>query len=331
MDKRKGNSELISIIVPVYNVKSYLARCFETITMQSYHNLEIILVDDGSTDGSGELCDSLSKSDERCIAIHQTNQGLWAARNSGQKKANGKYLMFVDSDDYLHVDAVRLLYEALVNHPECGLSMCKYKRTSSLDEDISKKVGEHEQILSVEKLLQLSDRVLPDIVWNKLYRRSLIDGIWSREYRIAQDVDFNFRVYIRLECAVLIDSELYFWMQRSTSAMHQSNYRFSHLKIITDICHRNFLECPNEQIFMKAYFLQRLYSRLLLLKLCAWYSNEKKGASLHCKTCVRDTWRSYILCKRISLSERLCCMAFLKCSPRVIGKSMFVIKKLISF
>lgn len=331
MDKKTDKGELISIIVPVYNVKSYLTRCFETITLQSYHNLEIILVDDGSTDGSGELCDLLSKSDERCIVIHQTNQGLWAARNSGQKKANGNYVMFVDSDDYLHVDAVKLLYEALVKHPECGLSMCKYKRTSSLDEDIFKEVGGHDQVLSVEQLLQLSDCVLPDIVWNKLYRRSLIDGIWAREYRIVQDVDYNFRVYMRLECSVFIDSELYFWTQRNTSATHQTSYRLSYLMTITGICHRNYLECSNNLFFLKAYFLQRLYSRLLLLKLCAWYTEERKSTYSHYRNCVRDTWRSYLLCKRISLLERICCMVLLKCPPRVIGRSMFIIRKLISF
>ena len=324
-------SELISIVIPVYNVKSYLTRCFETITLQSYHNLEIILVDDGSTDGSGELCDLLAKTDKRCIVIHQTNQGLWAARNSGQKKANGNYVMFVDSDDYLHIDAVKLLHEALVKHPECGLSMCNYKRTSSLDEDISKEKGGHDQVLSLEQLLHLSDRVLPDIVWNKLYRRSLIDGLWAREYRIAQDVDYNFQVYEHLKHAVLIDAELYFWMQRSTSATHQINYRLSHLKIITDICHRNYLECPNNLLFLRAYFLQRLYSRLLLLRHLTWNTEEKESTILHCKNCVRDTWRSYLLCKRISLLERICCLVLLKCPPIFAGKLMLIIKKLVSF
>ncbi len=329
MERMVDKEELISIIVPVYNVKLYLTRCFETIIKQSYQKIEIILVDDGSTDGSGELCDSLSKTDERCTVIHQINQGLWAARNSGQKVATGNYIMYIDSDDYLHVDAVKYLYEALVNHPECGLSMCKYKRTTSLDEDIAVGRERLEQVISVEQLLHLSDNVLPDIVWNKLYRRSLIDGLWAREYRIAQDVDFNFRVYMHLKSAVLIDSELYFWMQRSGSAMHQANYRVSYLKIITSICHRNFLECPCELEFLKAYFLQRLYSRLLLLRLYAWNTEEKDIAVTHCNTCVHNTWRSYVGCKRISLIERACCMILLKCSPRLTGLLMSIRRKFI--
>ena len=322
-----AKGELISIIVPVYNVKSYLTRCFETIALQSYQNLEILLVDDGSKDGSGDLCDSLSKTDKRCTVIHQANQGVWAARNSGQKVASGNYIMYVDSDDYLHVDAVKLLYEALIKHPECGLSMCKYKRTTSFDEDTSVEVERPEQVISVEQLLNLSDSVLPDIVWNKLYRRSLIDGIWAREYRIAQDVDFNFRVYMHLEYAVLIDSELYFWMQRSNSAMHQSNYRPSYLKIITGICHRNYLECPNDKEMLRAYFLQRLYPRLLLLRLYAWDTEERNNAIKHCDNCVRDTWRSYLLCKKICLFERSACLFLLKCPPCLTGLLMSIRRK----
>lgn len=329
MGRIVDKGELISIIVPVYNVKAYLTRCFETITLQSYQNIEIILVDDGSTDGSGDLCDSLSKRDDRCSVIHQANQGLWAARNSGQKQATGKYIMFIDSDDYLHVDAVKCLYEALANHPECGLSMCKYKRTTTLEEDIYVDVERLEQVISVEQLLNLSDNVLPDIVWNKLYRFSLIAGLWAREYRIAQDVDFNFRVYMHLDSAVVIDSELYFWTQRPSSAMHQTNYRASYLKIITEICHRNFLECPNDLGLLKAYFLQRLYSRLLLFRLYAWNAEEKNDAIWHRNACVHDTWRSYITCKRIGLIERISCLTLLGCSPRLTGLLMQIRRKLI--
>ena len=144
---------LISVIVPVYNVETFLLRCLESITSQTYHNLEIILVDDGSTDSSGEICDSFVKTESRASVIHQENGGLWYARNTGQKEAKGDFIMFVDSDDYLHVDAIRVLYEALVQHPTCGLSMCKYKQTFTLDEDI-RKVGENRtEIWSVEQLI----------------------------------------------------------------------------------------------------------------------------------------------------------------------------------
>ena len=94
--------------------------------------------------------------------------------------------MFADSDDYLHVDAIRVLYEALVQHPTCGLSMCNYKRTFTLDEDIRKVDENRIEILSVKQLLSIRDGSLKDVVWNKLYRHSLISDIMAREYRIAQ-------------------------------------------------------------------------------------------------------------------------------------------------
>ena len=320
---------LISVIVPVYNVEPYLKHCLASITAQSYQNLEIILVDDCSTDGSGEICDSFAQTDSRCFVVHQENQGVWAARNTGQKIAKGDFILFVDSDDYLHKDAVKCLYEALIKHPECGLSMCKYKRITSLGDNLSVKEDRSEHVISLEQLLNLGDKILPDVVWNKLYRRSLIDGIWAREYRIAQDLDFNYRVYMHLDFAVLINSELYFWMQRPNSAMHKTNYRPSYLKIATEICHRNYLDCPDDQGLLKAYFLQRLYMRLLLFRLYAWDIEERGCVISHCYRCVRDTWRAYMSCKRISLIERVSCLVLLKCPPRLTGLLMSVRRKFI--
>ena len=306
---------LISVVVAIYNVKPFLSRCLESIAAQTYHNLEIILVDDGSTDGSGGTCDAFAKAEERCVVIHQQNQGLWAARNAGQKEAKGDYIIFVDGDDYLHVDAVKCLYDALQRHPQCGLAMCRYKRTMSLDDDTAVTVASSQQVITVEQLLNLSDSVLPDIVWNKLYRRSLIDGIWAREYKISQDVDFNLRVFQRLESAVLLDAELYYWVQRKGSAMHQENYRFTHLKIITDICHRNFLECPSDNQMLRSYLLQRLYTRMLLLRLYGRKTGEKEETYQQCRNFISDTWRSYMSCKRINIMERLGNILLLHCSP----------------
>lgn len=109
-----NSTELISVIVPVYNVEAYLPKCLETICHQTYRNLEIILVDDGSTDSSGRICDEFAKKDQRTVVIHQLNQRQWAARNAGLRVATGEYIMFVDGDDYIHLDAVRVMYEAII-------------------------------------------------------------------------------------------------------------------------------------------------------------------------------------------------------------------------
>lgn len=95
--------ELISVIVPIYKVEKYLSKCIDTIRRQTYDNLEIILVDDGSPDSCGEICEEYAKKDERIRVIHKENGGLSDARNAGMEAARGNYIMFIDSDDYIHI------------------------------------------------------------------------------------------------------------------------------------------------------------------------------------------------------------------------------------
>ena len=295
---------LISVIVPVYNVETFLLRCLESIASQTYHNLEIILVDDGSTDTSGDICDTFSKTESRSFVIHQTNLGVWYARNVGQKKSKGDFLMFVDSDDYLHVDAIRVLYEALVQNPMCGLAMCNYKRTSTLDENVRLVDENRPEILSVEQLLYVCEGVLGDVLWNKLYRRSLIYDIMARDYRIAQDVDFNLRVYLRLDSLVMVHRVLYFWVQRSGSTMKKKDYKLNYLITITNIYHRNYVENRTNVNLLSVYFLRRLYSRMLYLKAHALGTDNKRKAFLQCSEYINDTRHSYLTCSRIPLFER---------------------------
>ncbi len=124
------NQELISIIVPVYNIESYLPRCLETISKQTYQNLEIILIDDGSTDSSGSICDKFAKKDHRAKVIHQQNAGPSGARNTGMAYASGEYLMFVDGDDYLHTDAVNTLWDAINSGLQYDMAIGGFKKTN---------------------------------------------------------------------------------------------------------------------------------------------------------------------------------------------------------
>ena len=120
---------LISIIVPVYNVESYLERCVNSIINQTYHNLEIILVDDGSPDGSGDLCDKLAKNDDRITVYHKKNGGLSDARNYGVQNANGEYITFIDSDDFVAKDYIEHLY-SMIQEFNADIAAALYYRTS---------------------------------------------------------------------------------------------------------------------------------------------------------------------------------------------------------
>jgi glycosyltransferase involved in cell wall biosynthesis len=318
---------LISVIVPVYNVETFLPRCLESIISQTYQNIEIILVDDGSTDSSGDICDSFVKTESRSSVIHQANRGLWYARNVGQEKSKGDFILFVDSDDYLHVDAIRTLYEALVQHPMCGLAMCKFKLTSTLDEDIRKVDENRTDILSVNQLINRYRGALCYVVWNKLYRRSLITDVKAREYRIAQDADFNLRVFLRLESLVMVHRELYFWVQRSGSATKTKDYELTRLMTVSDIYHRNFVENRTDMNLLSVFFLRQLYIRMIYLKAHALGTDNKKNAFFQCSEFIKDTRHSYLNCSEIPLIERWGVLVLLYC-PRM-AKWLLRVKGLI--
>lgn len=127
-------SPQISLIIPVYNVENYIIRCLESTIHQTYINLEIILVDDGSTDNSGKICDEYALSDKRITVIHQTNQGLSMARNNGIDVATGDYISFIDSDDWIEHDMYEFLYHNLIQY-KADISMCKFKAINELGEE----------------------------------------------------------------------------------------------------------------------------------------------------------------------------------------------------
>ena len=136
--------EKISIIIPIYNVKEYLKRCVDSVLNQSYKNIEVILIDDGSTDGSEKICDEYAKKDKRVVVVHQKNSGVSASRNKGIELATGKYIGFVDSDDYIHKDMFEKLYNSLIS-TSSSISMCNYQLL-----DVDEKpndIGEFEEII----------------------------------------------------------------------------------------------------------------------------------------------------------------------------------------
>lgn len=186
---------LISVIIPVYKVERYLNRCVESIAAQSYRNLEIILVDDGSPDQCGDMCDSWARKDARIRVIHKKNGGLSDARNAGIGAANGEYIVFVDSDDYIAQEMIERLYGA-VRSNQTKLALCN---VLCVDED-GLPTGEsdgspiREECLTAEQILPRFYQAggpLYIVAWNKLYHRSLLSketfpvGKWHEDEFIA--------------------------------------------------------------------------------------------------------------------------------------------------
>ena len=169
---------LISVIVPVYNVEQYLRKCLDSVISQTYTNLEIILVDDGSTDLGGKICDDYASKDDRITVIHKVNGGLGFARNTGLEMCHGEYIMFVDSDDWLSVDAVRVLYDKLI-FDASDIAVGKHVEIyeSGSISEIWWKINEDTLLSKNDVFTQMSpDLLLPVAAWGKLFKRSIFNG-----------------------------------------------------------------------------------------------------------------------------------------------------------
>lgn len=300
--------ELISVIVSIYNIEHYLPRCLETVAAQSYKNLEIILVDDGSTDGSSAICDEFVKHDSRASVIHQANAGLWAARNAGQKVAKGNYLMYVDGDDYLHVDAISVMHDAINSNGGYDLALVNRKMTERLDEDITalgdNSLSELSQSKLVANLFNYKDSTFV-YQWNKLYRRELIEGIWSNPYMRSQDFDFNFRAFLKINRAVWVHRNLYFYVQRATSLVKAPESWSIYYDCRTRICYENYMNLPAGKQQYAWLLLRELYRKMPELKIMNEKSPDKERAWQMCCDYERATWRDYLKNPQISSIEKI--------------------------
>lgn len=260
-------SELISVIIPVYNAEAYLPRCLEAVSAQTYNNLEIILVDDGSTDGSPRICADFAAKDGRARVIRQENQGLWAARNTGQDAAHGEYLFFPDSDDYFHRDTLRLMYEAINCGPGYDLAIVGRKITWSTEENTTSPITPVLTEWSQRRLLEtlLTEKGDPCCVymWNKLFRRTLIDDLRTRRYLRSEDMDFNIRSFLRLDKAIVIENELYYWLKHDGSLTRAPEAMDIYYECLSDIFYRNALALPKECRQYRPLMLRRLYRRMV--------------------------------------------------------------------
>ena len=215
--------ELISVIVPVYNVEKYLDNCVQSILRQSYTNLEIILIDDGSTDKSSQLCDEYSQKDKRIKVIHKKNGGQSDARNVGITVATGKYIAFVDSDDYIDEQFLEQLYLAIKKN-KSDISMSKYKKTYKLNEK-NKKIYNKCIIYSPEEALRelLLFQNADNYIWNKLYKKELFFKLSFKVGKKMEDLGIIYLIFSKAKKIVSIDYEGYFYVQREGSTMWQVN------------------------------------------------------------------------------------------------------------
>jgi glycosyltransferase involved in cell wall biosynthesis len=222
---------LISVIVPVYNMENYLEKCLDSITGQSYRNLEIILVDDASKDNSGKICDRYAAKDGRIKVIHRAkNGGLSAARNSGLDIATGDYLGFADSDDWLEKDMYQFLLDNLLQ-VNADISLCGFSRIFDdfelpNDKSYSYRVLRGEDALA----LLLQDRIIQNFYWCKLYKKDLLNGIRMPEGKIFEDIFTQHLIFEKAQKVVLHNVPKYNYQQRSSSVSNTGDWNDDYLE-----------------------------------------------------------------------------------------------------
>lgn len=205
---------LVSVIVPVYNVEDFVGKCLKSITQQSYENLDIVVVDDGSTDGSGRICDEFAKNDKRITVFHKENGGLSDARNFGIKKAKGELIAFIDSDDWVKKDYISVMYRAM-NRADTDIAICGYNNVKPQEATMG---GEDATV----KLLTKQENI--DIVaWNKLYKKSLFveNEIYFPVGKKHEDALTTYKILAKARKVTYVSQSLYEYIKRKNSIMSE--------------------------------------------------------------------------------------------------------------
>lgn len=223
---------IISVIVPIYNVELYLEECIDSILNQSYKNLEVILVDDGSLDSCGQICENYKIKDSRIKVIHKKNGGLSDARNAGMKYVEGEYVTFVDSDDYIADNFISVLYETLRSY-DADISISKMKRTSRRNEKSNGSYMNMEVFGQEEAMIRmLYGTPYGTSACAKLYKKKLFENIEFPVGKFSEDLFTIYKTILKSTKIVFANFDGYFYYYRSEGSIVVSKYKTKHLEAL---------------------------------------------------------------------------------------------------
>ena len=298
--------KLLSVVVPVYNVGKYLDRCIKSIINQTYKNLEIILVDDGSVDASGKICDKYAFKDKRINVIHKENEGLSEARNTGIKLSKGDYITFVDSDDYID----ERMYEILIHDLEyydVDIATCDYLRVEDYSKktEISNEVNIYGKKEALIKLLRNEE--YKDYAWNKIYKKKLFDGVLYPKGRVQEDVATTYKLILNANSVSYNKSKLYFYLKRKGSILDTWNSK-NELDLYTNALERyQFIEKTMGNLLdNNKYFLIVTCD---LFDKCYHFLDEDKLSKI--KSIMKKIIREKDIIKTVSISKKIQASALL--------------------
>lgn len=295
--------KLISVIVPIYNVERYLKRCIDSILNQTYSNLEILLIDDGSTDNCANICDEYAKIDKRIKVFHQENSGLSGARNTGIKNFSGDYVTFLDSDDYIHPLFLEYLCRALnegdyniamslfkycIN--ECPTPSCtntNYKILFISQEDSYKGLFNKK----FRNTYPISD--VPFITsWGHLYTREIIRNNYYK-YIISEDIEFNSRILLKVSQIALVPVVLYYWVRRPNSlALNPSSSIYNDYYGILKPFELSLNNIPKNNGLYRGLAVEALFKAILSVKYDNFNNKKNSKDYLKIKKLIQKTYNN---------------------------------------
>lgn len=279
----------ISIIVPVYKVENVLHYCIDSILSQTYRDFELILIDDGSPDESGQICDEYACKDNRIRIVHKENEGVSVARNTGIELARGKFICFVDSDDYIQSDYLEKLVSAVEYHPDYENIWCKLHTVESYDENLSKREScYNEELCSVKDIMTLHEKWLDAGPVCKLYNREIIINnniTFDKNLSLGEDLTFNFDY---LDCTngdiVVVDCELYNYVHTSADSLSNKYYNnmFDIYKQLNSMMYKYMKKWNCDKVQFGKYYNACFYKYEVVMK--NTFHND-------CKLSVKEKYR----------------------------------------
>ncbi len=309
-------NDLISVIVPIYNVEKYLPYCIDSIVEQTYKNLEIILIDDGSSDNCGKICDDYAKKDKRIRVIHKKNEGIAITRNRGLDEAKGKYIFFVDSDDSIIKETIKYLYTLEQKYNAdiaIGQSNVIYEEnlTKSLEKNTDKEddkdiVKTYNTEQAIEAMLYNTE--FTNNVWNKLYKKETFFDVRFPEKKIYEDLAVAYKILANAKTVVLGNKRTYNYLTNRKNSIMNTNFsqeRMQGLKFAEDMVEYISIEYPE----IRKAAISRLYMECIFILLKIPNNKEYRQANKKIKTILRKYRFTVVLDKKMPKKQKLLCIA----------------------
>lgn len=263
----------ISVIVPVYNVEKFLDKCIQSIVNQTFYEYEILIINDGSTDNSEKIINAWVKRDNRIRYFKTVNRGLSEARNLGISNARGRFICFVDSDDYVDKNYLKLLYKS-INENNTDIAQCCFELVS--DDDYHIRLNKepislvYDSKTALEKLIDTSDNTIEDFVWNKIYKKELFDTLRFKKGVYYEDLEIMYKIIMNINAISILNVSLYCYRKSFNSISRTINIdKIKQFISFIDVRYVNLLNALDKKILDSG----RVNSSLFIAKQLIKYSN----------------------------------------------------------